>query len=48
MFDLNYDETMKCDEFTCMNCDNYKDGMDVPNGYVFKEIPKFAEAIFPH
>ncbi|MBO5475261.1 MAG: AraC family transcriptional regulator [Bacilli bacterium] len=47
MYGLNYDETMECDEFTYMICDNYKDGMDVPNGYVVKEIPKFTWAIFP-
>ena len=40
MFGLNYDKTMKCN--------NYKGEMDIPNGYVFKEIPKFTEAIFTY
>ena len=46
MFGLNYDEIMKCDEFTYMICDNYKDGMDVTNGYLVKEISKFTGSIF--
>lgn len=47
MYGVNCDETMECNEFTYMICDNYKEGMKVPKNCVVKEIPKFTWAIFP-
>lgn len=47
MYGVNCDETMECNEFTYMICENYKEGMKIPENCVVKEIPKFTWAIFP-
>ena len=47
MYGVNCDETMECNEFTYMICENYKEGMKIPEKCVIKEIPKFTWAIFP-
>ena len=47
LYGVNCDETMECNEFTYMICENYKEGMKIPEKCVVKEIPKFTWAIFP-
>lgn len=47
MYGINFDESMGGKEFEYLIADDYKEGMEVPDGYVKKTIPAFTWAIFP-
>ena len=47
MYGINMDESMQGDEFEYIIADNYNAAMDVPDGFVTKQIPKFTWAVFP-
>ncbi|MDL2294810.1 AraC family transcriptional regulator [Ruminococcaceae bacterium OttesenSCG-928-D13] len=47
MYGINADEAMAGDEFEYLIADNYNAAMDIPDGFVTRQIPKFTWAVFP-
>lgn len=47
MYGINADEAMGGDEFEYLIADNYNAVMDIPEGFVTRQIPKFTWAVFP-
>ena len=45
-YGVNMDIEMSGNEFIYMICDDYKEGMEVPEGFKVREIPKYTWAIF--
>ncbi|MDL2257746.1 AraC family transcriptional regulator [Eubacteriales bacterium OttesenSCG-928-K08] len=46
MYGINSDESMQGNEFEYLIADNYNAAMDIPLGFVTKQIPKFTWAVF--
>lgn len=47
MFGINIDEQMGCENFEYLIADIYNPVMDIPEGFVTKQIPAFTWAVFP-
>ncbi len=47
MYGVNIDESMGGREFEYLIADNYKEGAEVPEGFITKTIPALTWAIFP-
>lgn len=47
IYGINIDEDMAGQEFEYMIADEYKDGAEVPDGFVTRTIPSFTWAVFP-
>lgn len=47
MYGVNMDEKMEGGEFEYIIADDYKEGAEVPEGFVTKTIPAFTWAVFP-
>lgn len=46
-FGINIDEKMGNDSFEYLIADPYKEGQEVPDGFVTRTIPEFSWAVFP-